>query len=79
LWWSRLLTALATLLVAVGIGIAWVASIPGDARKTVYVLVVSEDGAVVCAPVGDGTLAVDMAARSALRHANTVGIVETCT
>ncbi|MEV1073916.1 hypothetical protein [Micromonospora parva] len=76
LWWSRLLTVVAALLVATGMGLAWFSSIAGSDRKTIDVLIVDGNGAVVCGPVEQGT--VSPAQRSAFAGAVLVQVVENC-
>jgi hypothetical protein len=78
LWWSRVLTVLAALLIAIGIGLAWFASISDTTAKTVNVLFVADDGAVTCGPVRNGAVALGPAGHSAPVQTDTVFIVKTC-
>ncbi|MFG1722658.1 hypothetical protein ACGFII_28930 [Micromonospora chalcea] len=78
LWWSRLLTVVAAVLVASGMGLAWLSSIADSDRSTVSVLVVDGDGSVVCGPVEQGRIVLDAARRSAVAEAVLVQVVDNC-
>jgi hypothetical protein len=73
-----MLTVLAALLIAIGIGLASFASIPDTKAKPVNVLFIADDGKVTCGPVRNGTVALGPAGRSAPMRDRTVLIVETC-
>lgn len=77
LWWSRLLTVIAALMVAAGTGLTWLTSTP-QAKETTNLLVVSQDGTVACLAVKDGTVAANAAQRAVLQHATAVQLVKTC-